>query len=340
MDPDFRFKPEGITNPEDPRMTGEAPVAGSASTHNRKRRDTVDRQIIDLERALYTSSSPGREDEIEAKLSQLYAERENLGPSTLEHNVGAIGDTLGAIPGQVESGVEAVMQPIASGLTSTARFIRDMKPAIEGAVGGAFSGAQGAFGPGSGVNRILGDAGRPANNELRSAGDAALSEPGRQARREQVETPLTFADPATVSSYAPTDNQVAPREVHQYLTQTHGMSDNHAAGMLANIQQESSFNAGAYNPNDVGMPSGGFFQHRADRLEGLTGAAGDWSQNWQGQIDFALSEPAGKRYLQMDFATPEDAAEWFVRHFEIPGKMEEQVDIRRGHVKRFSQFGA
>jgi len=106
-------------------------------------------------------------------------------------------------------------------------------------------------------------------------------------------------------------------EVSAYL-KSKRMSGNHRIGILANIAGESSFNSAVINPNDKGARSIGFFQHRADRADNLEKAVPDWRTNWQGQIDFALSEPAGKRYLATKFKTYEQAVEQWVRDFERP----------------------
>jgi peptidoglycan hydrolase-like protein with peptidoglycan-binding domain len=112
-------------------------------------------------------------------------------------------------------------------------------------------------------------------------------------------------------------NIVDKGDVSAYL-KSKKMSGNHRIGILANIQGESGFNSAVINPNDKGKRSIGFFQHRDDRDRNLEAAVPDWRTNWQGQIDFALSEPAGRRYLSTRFKTYEEAVEQWVRDFERP----------------------
>lgn len=138
-------------------------------------------------------------------------------------------------------------------------------------------------------------------------------------------------------------NRVNPDDVSSYLT-SKGLDKNHILGMLANIERESNFNSGAYNPNDVNGPSGGFFQHhdktsdpRSRRFSQMVNAAGEnWQSNWKGQLDFALSEPAGRKYLSLSFKTPQDATEWWVRNFEIPGNMEQEIAIRQSNLTKYA----
>lgn len=112
-------------------------------------------------------------------------------------------------------------------------------------------------------------------------------------------------------------NIVDKSDVSEYL-KSKRMSGNHRIGILANIQGESGFNSANINPNDSGMRSIGLFQHRGDRDKNLEKAVPDWRTNWKGQIDFALAEPAGKRYLSTKFKTYEEAVEQWVRDFERP----------------------
>lgn len=69
-----------------------------------------------------------------------------------------------------------------------------------------------------------------------------------------------------------------------------GLSAEQAHGMVAGMQGESgvNLNAGAYNPNDRGMPSGGTMQWRAERLQALkefAAARGDTANNGLGSVE-------------------------------------------------------
>ena len=115
------------------------------------------------------------------------------------------------------------------------------------------------------------------------------------------------------------------REIYDYLVGK-GLDHNKAVGMLANVARETggTFDAGLVNPDDNGDgPSGGLFQHHDSRRDGsrrftnMKAAVGEnWKQNWKGQVDFALSEPDGQRYLAANYASPEEATAAFYRKFE------------------------
>jgi hypothetical protein len=94
-----------------------------------------------------------------------------------------------------------------------------------------------------------------------------------------------------------------------------GVSDIHAKGILANIQGESGFQTGVMGDNGM---SGGLFQMYNDRYRNMTGAVPDWKTNWRGQIQFALQDDTAPDYLQMEFNSPEEAADWFLENYERP----------------------
>lgn len=121
-------------------------------------------------------------------------------------------------------------------------------------------------------------------------------------------------------------------DVSSYLKSK--MDDNHRLGILANIQGESGFSPGIVGDNNT---SGGLFQHHADRFNKMVNYVGnDWATDWKNQIDFALSEPAGKEYLSTRFRTPEEATEWWVRKFERPKYATSDTNKRIGSLKNFA----
>lgn len=126
---------------------------------------------------------------------------------------------------------------------------------------------------------------------------------------------------------------VSPSEVASYLS-SKGLDQNHVLGILANIKGESGFNAGVIG--DKGT-SGGLFQHHADRLRNMVGYAGsDWKTDWRSQVDFALSEPAGKQYVQTTFSSPQEATAWWVKYFERPANIPAATNTRIGFLKSFA----
>ncbi len=132
-------------------------------------------------------------------------------------------------------------------------------------------------------------------------------------------------------------NFVPSKEVYAYLI-SKGLSHNHAIGILANIQAESSFNAGAIGDSGT---SGGLFQHHAERFSGMVAYAGkDWAKNWKRQVDYALKEDAGKQYTNKQFNSPEEASAWFTLNFERPSNKELKAKERLGNIKNFGSDGS
>lgn len=125
---------------------------------------------------------------------------------------------------------------------------------------------------------------------------------------------------------------VNPNEVSAYLKSK--MDDNHRLGILANIQGESGFQPGVLGDHNT---SGGFFQHHAERFSKMVNYVGDdWATDWKNQIDFALSEPAGREYLSTRFSSPEQATDWWVRKFERPASPTSASNERIKLLKNFA----
>ncbi|WP_353485195.1 phage tail tip lysozyme [Haliscomenobacter sp.] len=130
-------------------------------------------------------------------------------------------------------------------------------------------------------------------------------------------------------------NPVNPNEIKSYLS-SKGLDRNQVAGIMANIQAESSFDSGAIGDSGT---SGGLVQHHGPRFNGMVQAAGgqdQWQKNWKAQLDYALSEPAGARYKNMTFPTPQAATSWWTINFEIPANKEQQAAIRSQSASQFA----
>jgi hypothetical protein len=139
--------------------------------------------------------------------------------------------------------------------------------------------------------------------------------------------------PASKSSPAGGKGSVSPNDVKSYLN-SKGLDRNQVAGIMANIKAESSFQPGVMGDNGT---SGGLFQHHAERFKAMTAACGrNWATNWKGQIDFALSESAGRQYAGMKFASPEEATKWWTINFEIPANKVAQANIRSRNASQFA----
>lgn len=133
---------------------------------------------------------------------------------------------------------------------------------------------------------------------------------------------------------------VTPDEIYKYLTIDKGLSHEHAMGMLPNIVEESEFiydriqNDAKYDPDhSKGKQGIGLFQYtEPTRRKNFVEAVPDWQTNWKGQIDFALSEPETKRYLDQSFDTLEDASRYFTTDWERPRNKYRQAEKRLDYV--------
>lgn len=131
------------------------------------------------------------------------------------------------------------------------------------------------------------------------------------------------------------------------------MSVNHVKGIMANIAAESKFEPGMYVEHDIAVPteiqalkktnnaeyikqlrawhqstkylsatcSGGLCQWHKERYTAMVKACGGmdkWQSNWQGQMDYLLSEGLTKAYLKRPQATPEAATEDWMVNWEKP----------------------
>jgi hypothetical protein len=122
--------------------------------------------------------------------------------------------------------------------------------------------------------------------------------------------------------------RVDPAEVYAYLLQE-GVSRIHALGMLANIKAESAFRVSVNELHPLkGQGGYGLFQHTGPRRRALFASVGGREPTWQEQIDFALCEHDTERYLSLEFGSPQEAAEWFVRHWERPADVDHAAKLR------------
>ncbi len=106
----------------------------------------------------------------------------------------------------------------------------------------------------------------------------------------------------------------SPQQAYDYMRSL-GVSDIHAKGILANIKGESNFETGVMGDNSM---SGGLFQMYDDRYRKMEQAVPDWQSNWKGQIQHALQDDIGPQFLNMNFNSPEEAADYFLEYYERP----------------------
>lgn len=106
-------------------------------------------------------------------------------------------------------------------------------------------------------------------------------------------------------------------EMLSYMQNDLGMSQIHALGLLVNAIRESSLKT--TNPGDGGL-SDGLFQWHRDRLTRAKEYLGDSWDDWRAQIQYAIEEPGepGQEYLQTQFSSPQEAADWWMNRWERP----------------------
>jgi len=140
-------------------------------------------------------------------------------------------------------------------------------------------------------------------------------------------------------------DKISKEEVTAYLKMK-GLDDEHIIGMLTNIQAESAFAPGRYGvlPGENG-PTGGLFQHHDDpnkklrRFSDMVAYAGpDWQKNWKKQIDFALSEPGTRFYLNKKFGSGEEASSWWTSEWERPANRFAQAELRAKNAGNFTKM--
>jgi hypothetical protein len=119
------------------------------------------------------------------------------------------------------------------------------------------------------------------------------------------------------------------QDIAHYCKSKWNMTTAQVAGILANIKVESRFFANDEHMDSNGLPAGGLFSHNGPRLEQLKQKLGkNWKQNWQGQIDFALTEPDGARYIAKHYPSPEAASKAWTHKFERPANAKVQAAKR------------
>jgi hypothetical protein len=134
---------------------------------------------------------------------------------------------------------------------------------------------------------------------------------------------------------------VDPKEMASYL-KGEGLDKNSIAGLLANAQAESGFNAGVYVANDVNGPGGGLFGfhdtfdgrvHNFTDMVNACGGESKWQENWKRQLDFALKASG---YPKQGFDSPGAATAWFVKHYERPANASYQIAVRSRAADNFA----
>ncbi|WP_328394833.1 phage tail tip lysozyme [Nocardia sp. NBC_00416] len=81
--------------------------------------------------------------------------------------------------------------------------------------------------------------------------------------------------------------------MYQYLIDHYGFTPEQAAGILGNLQVESGFDTGAYNPNEGAIGLAQWLGGRRENLEAFAGGREGGVTSWKNQIDFMMHELNG-----------------------------------------------
>jgi len=114
--------------------------------------------------------------------------------------------------------------------------------------------------------------------------------------------------------------KVEAKQIYQYLISKYGFTPAQAAGILGNMQVESSFNTGAYNAGEGAIGLCQWEGGRRTALEHFAASQGKPASDWQVQVDFMMSELHGSEKgaynAIMSATTAGDAAAAFDKYYE------------------------
>ena len=123
--------------------------------------------------------------------------------------------------------------------------------------------------------------------------------------------------------------RVPPGDMINYL-QSKGMSREHVIGMVNNLKYESSYNPAAIGDNGNSLGLAQWHKDRGQKMINFVGP--DWKTNWQGQLDYALTEPDTKKYLSKNFNSSADASKWFTYYWERPANRAQRANQRTANI--------
>ncbi|WP_067721975.1 phage tail tip lysozyme [Nocardia yamanashiensis] len=152
---------------------------------------------------------------------------------------------------------------------------------------GGHTASQTGYPASSGMSPYLGNqAGQRSLVGQRDAGARDGSSRARDSMRGG-EARSAAAQPISAGRRARVD------EIYRYLITHYGFTPAQAAGILGNMQVESGFDTGAYNPNEGAIGLCQWEGGRRHMLEQFAAAQGKPVTDWQVQVDYMMSELQG-----------------------------------------------
>jgi murein DD-endopeptidase MepM/ murein hydrolase activator NlpD len=123
---------------------------------------------------------------------------------------------------------------------------------------------------------------------------------------------------------------VNDNEIYSYLTKEKKLDDAHAKGILANISRESGFRVGIIGDNGS---SGGLFQWHNDRFTLMRKNVPNWKTNWKGQVDYALLEDYGPKYIKNSYSSAKQASDDWLIKWERPADVFGDIKINDSYLE-------
>jgi len=175
------------------------------------------------------------------------------------------------------------------------------------------------------IDKITYDTGWPVVND--GKGPSSSKQPGTDGTTATPSTNNTGTDPCcktgTASSSTILEGNDNKSKIWNYLVGQMGFTDIQAAGVMGNIQQESGFDPKALNPSSGAYGIIQWLGTRKTALNSFAASKGVQPSDMGMQLDFMKKELEGaykaKVLTPLKAAnTVKDAADIWLRHFEIP----------------------
>jgi len=208
--------------------------------------------------------------------------------------------------GNVQQGVQEILAALIA-------MIEQMQQQ-QGAGGSSGGGgaAQGVAGPSGGGGAAQGAAG-PSGGGGAAQGASGPSGGGGAAQGASGTSSSAGAQPMS------SGEQAQAQQIYQYLL-SKGLSPAQAAGVLGNMQTESSLNTGATNAAEGAIGLCQWEGGRRTALEQFAAAQGKPVTDWKTQVDFMMSELQGSESGAFNAlksaTTPAEAAAAFDQYYE------------------------
>ena len=128
---------------------------------------------------------------------------------------------------------------------------------------------------------------------------------------------------------ATSSGSLTDQELYDYLI-SKGFDSNQALGIVANVSRESGFRVGIIGDNGS---SGGLFQWHNDRFTLMRKNVPNWKTNWKGQVDYALLEDYGPKYIKNSYSSAKQASDDWLIKWERPADVFGDIKINDSYLE-------